>query len=277
MIRLFNISDRGELQCGLKRKAIIKHINSGKEFIPPCTVKAFTKFYTNSASKITSWQNADYNGYYEIMNNNFMEFMQYKGSEKNVDGNIAPDLLRKDERQCSIVQTCHNDNGSDEIPAKRFVDPIDFARFMDTYDVVIPKIQRLYVQGRADKHGYKCLSGFASALTNSVTTTSPLLLDFVYGIDTCENIKNIFYPLDGQQRLTTLLLLSWLCGKSKPEWSFKYESRRSTEMFVKGLLCSTPPKLLKPENYVELKKKSKEQGKDYPSLCKAYILNLNYS
>ena len=85
---------------------------------------------------------------------------------------------------------------------------------MDNYDVIIPKIQRLYVQGRLDKRGEKCLSGFASALVNSVITSSPMLLDFVYGIDANGRSKGVFYPLDGQQRLTTLLLLSWLCGFS---------------------------------------------------------------
>ena len=62
----------------LKRKAIIKKINSGTEFIPPCTVKAFTKFYTKSASRITSWQNADFEGYYNVMNSFFKSFMELK-------------------------------------------------------------------------------------------------------------------------------------------------------------------------------------------------------
>lgn len=256
----------------LKRKAIIKHVNDGKTFIPPCTVKAFTKFYTKSASKITSWQNTDYEGYYEVMNERFTTFMNYevilnknakesriKNIENRIDDIIVP-------QQISESNTPNKNDGNN-----RFTVPIEFPAFMERYNVTIPKIQRLYVQGRTDKLGKKCLSGFASCLVKSVSECSPLLLDFVYGIDASGISKPEFYPLDGQQRLTTLLLLSWLCGLSKPEWLFRYESRRSTEVFIKGLLSSNPPHLDKPSNYEELKQKAKMNGKEYPSLCKDYI------
>lgn len=264
----------------LKRKSIIRHINNGNEFIPPCTVKAFTKFYTKSASKITSWQNTDYDGYYEAMNSMFKSFMTKKVVLEEKTNTYEEDKLRKKQhavicfRDISTSETIQNEGTK-----PRFLDAISFITFMDAYDVIIPKIQRLYVQGRSDKHGAKCLSGFAGSLVNSISTSSPLLLDFVYGIDTSNGDKPVFYPLDGQQRLTTLLLLSWICGLSKPNWNFKYESRRSTEFFIKRLLESDPPVLQKPDNYDELKNKAKERSKkrkdskDYPSLCKEYISN----
>ena len=258
----------------LKRKAIIDHVNSGSEFIPPCTIKAFTKFYTKSASRITSWQNADYNDYYQVMDSRFREFMAY-------DTNISDDVempyitnRRKEAGDTWVLLNTKQSKEEIELQEKdRCSDPISFPEFMDKYNVVIPKIQRLYVQGRLDKRGAKCLSGFASSLVDGVLNSTPLLLDFIYGIDT-KHHKYTFYPLDGQQRLTTLLLLSWLCGLSKPDWNFKYESRRTTEEFIKRLLEETPPQLIKPDDYNYLKRKANETNKDYPSLCSEYIYNL---
>lgn len=259
----------------LKRKAIIENVNNGTDFIPPCTVKAFSKFYTKSASKITSWQNSDYEGYYNVMNSWFYEFMNFEVTISDRQKKSKKNSLRKEvQDNIESEQGNRQITGSQKKDIPRFQEPINFLDLMDNYDVIIPKIQRLYVQGRLDKHGEKCLSGFASQLVGSVSESSPLLLDFVYGIDTTSNSRYRFYPLDGQQRLTTLLLLSWLCGLSKIEWTFRYESRRATEIFIKGLLASDPPQIIKPYNYNELKKEAKNCKKNYPSLCKDYIRNL---
>lgn len=254
----------------LKRKSIINHVNSGSEFIPPCTVKAFSKFYTKTASRITSWQNADYSDYYDVMNTWFMEFMSKETTHKKDKTDAkAIDLKKDSDTHKHLLQVSPR---MEELVNKdgRLTGTISFSTFMNTYDVVIPKIQRLYVQGRLDKHGEKCLSGFASSLVESVSAHTPLLLDFVYGIDT-HGIKKIFYPLDGQQRLTTLLLVAWLCGQAKSDWAFRYESRRATEFFIKHLLSTVPPLLVKPENYKELKQKAEKRHKNYPSLCRDYI------
>lgn len=255
----------------LKRKAIINSINNGTEYIPPCTVKAFSKFYTESASKITSWQISDYEGYYKVMNGWFEEFMNDKDIISNSKNKFEKTSLTKDSTEIEQEQV-QNIELQEKHP-QRIEEPVTFSQFMDTYDVVIPKIQRLYVQGRLDKRGKKCLTGFASNLVESASGHSPMLLDFVYGIDKSDGGKNIFYPLDGQQRFTTLLLLSWLCGLSKPNWIFRYESRRATEVFIKELLKNQPPQLIKPENYDELKEKAEKQNKNYPSFCKEYICN----
>lgn len=253
----------------LKRKHIINCVNEGSEYIPPCTVKAFSKFYTESASKITSWQISDYEGYYKVMNNWFEDFMNYKASISDYKNAITKRIRKDRNDKIEIDRGDWQLTESKGNTPKRFEGPVSFPEFMDTYDVIIPKTQRTYVQGRLDKRGEKCLSGFASKLVESVTNPSPMLLDFVYGINIC-NGENSFYPLDGQQRLTTLLLLSWLCDFSKPNWTFKYESRRSTEIFVKELLMSQPPQMVKPNNYDELKK----HNRDYTSLCKDYIRKL---
>ena len=72
--------------------------------------------------------------------------------------------------------------------------------------VIIPIIQRDYAQGRLGKETLrqKFLQELKDALDNS--HGQALTLDFVYGV---ENSKESIYPLDGQQRLTTLWLLHW--------------------------------------------------------------------
>jgi hypothetical protein len=75
----------------------------------------------------------------------------------------------------------------------------NFWQLLTKYQVEIPIIQRDYVQGREENKRIrkKIISKFNEALSGK-----PTKLDFIYG-----NVKNnIFYPLDGQQRLTTLFL-----------------------------------------------------------------------
>ena len=105
------------------------------------------------------------------------------------------------------------------------------------YEVVVPVIQRDYAQGRKDK-GYirkTFLTKIKSCLCNNEATT----LDFVYGnIDATR-----FYPLDGQQRLTTLWLIYWYisfrAGKLNEDCKilqrFTYETRSSSSDFCTEL------------------------------------------
>lgn len=70
--------------------------------------------------------------------------------------------------------------------------------------IEIPIIQRDYAQGRIGKEHLRerFLGEMIAALQGK---RSPMTLDFVYG--TVEN--EALWPLDGQQRLTTLWLLHW--------------------------------------------------------------------
>ena len=83
---------------------------------------------------------------------------------------------------------------------------LSFPEFMDRYVVIIPKIQRDYVQGRDDSPGKKALERFSKYLVDVLYKDQEESLDFVYGTVLGKMIK----PLDGQQRLTTLLLLACL-------------------------------------------------------------------
>ena len=97
----------------------------------------------------------------------------------------------------------------------------------------IPKIQREYAQGREDNA--KIRKNFATALMNAVwgREARNLSLGYVFGY---KDGNGVFYPLDGQQRLTTLFLLVWHCGTDMRGWKLDYEGRRNSQLFLKGLV-----------------------------------------
>lgn len=111
--------------------------------------------------------------------------------------------------------------------------------------IEIPIIQRDYAQGRIGKEYLRktFLESLKSELDlalNNVDNKKKLKLDFVYG--TSENGK--IYPLDGQQRLTTLWLLHWyialrsgddLQKNCKILSNFTYETRITSREFCKQL------------------------------------------
>lgn len=123
--------------------------------------------------------------------------------------------------------------------------------------IEIPMIQRDYAQGRLsyyDKEasrqlnttGEKFISELFDFLTDS-DTAAYMDLDFVYGsIEDIENVK-YFYPLDGQQRLTTLFLLYWFIGGAELQIEersqladvlkrFYYATRTSSNAFCENLV-----------------------------------------
>lgn len=115
----------------------------------------------------------------------------------------------------------------------------NFWELLSKYQIEIPIIQRDYVQGREEnkKIRKKIVSKFRKA-----SQGNPTKLDFIYG-----NITNdVFYPLDGQQRLTTLFLyhlyFALRDNKLKEDSvnrllsKFTYSTRVSSKEFFKKLL-----------------------------------------
>lgn len=133
-----------------------------------------------------------------------------------------------------------------------------FWELLNNYEIVVPIIQRDYAQGRAGKEDLRI--NFLGQIRNAlIEKNSDLLLDFVYG--TINNNK--IYPLDGQQRLTTLWLLHWyyfykngLLEKNKEKNKeilkrFSYETRDSSKEFIK-FLCEKEIKKNKDKRIDEL-------------------------
>lgn len=109
--------------------------------------------------------------------------------------------------------------------------------------IIIPVIQRDYAQGRPDKAFVR--KRFLTSLINALDPeiNQNLVLDFIYGSE--EN--NRFYPLDGQQRLTTLWLFHWYLAYINDKFKdpenqvskilnkFSYETRTSSSDFCANL------------------------------------------
>lgn len=110
----------------------------------------------------------------------------------------------------------------------------------------VPKIQRDYAQGRDNDLVNDIRSKFVHDL---VTAISPLgtniELDFVYG----SFRDGAFEPLDGQQRLTTLFLLHWICGvnlydEENDISKLSYETRSTSTDFCLELVKHSPKQFL---------------------------------
>ena len=120
-----------------------------------------------------------------------------------------------------------------------------FWNLINEYKIVVPKIQRDYVQGRENKTVEKNREEFVKELIGSLAENKPMTLNFVYG--TIQN-SNEFIPIDGQQRLTTLFLLHlYVLAKKgdidaigKLQKQFSYQTRYTTNRFFEELAKDLP-------------------------------------
>lgn len=118
-----------------------------------------------------------------------------------------------------------------------------FWKLIDQYKIVVPIIQRDYAQGRDNQKTNLIRKELLNTIKHALETKSSVDFDFVYG-----NVTNgIMYPLDGQQRLTTLFLLHWFLA-AKGEITerverlkrFSYQTRVSSQRFCEKLVGFTP-------------------------------------
>lgn len=122
---------------------------------------------------------------------------------------------------------------------------IPVGEFFEKYNVCIPILQRDYAQGRDGKEYIREV--FLKDIEDAVENNKPLTMDFVYGYQ--EHKKeydkeyDVFYPLDGQQRLTTVWLVYWYLAlracKLNSEIDvlsrFTYQTRKSSREFCEAL------------------------------------------
>lgn len=109
---------------------------------------------------------------------------------------------------------------------------------LTAHEVHIPQLQRDYAQGRKNKGDIR--RTFVEQLRSTLENEGQHLnLDFVYGY-----LKDgVYYPLDGQQRITTLWLLHWylvpaeVCAEAVT-WleKFGYRTRITAERFCRLLV-----------------------------------------
>ncbi|OAB32988.1 DUF262 domain-containing protein [Paenibacillus glacialis] len=121
------------------------------------------------------------------------------------------------------------------------INSYSFWKLITNFSIEIPIIQRDYAQGRENDKITEIRNGFLDNLYDALIQDKHLDLDFVYG-----NLQDneVFIPLDGQQRLTTLFLLHWYLavkeGKrqeaSRFLINFSYETRTSSREFCNALV-----------------------------------------
>ncbi len=110
--------------------------------------------------------------------------------------------------------------------------------------IQIPIIQRDYAQGRKKESVIR--NRFLKSIFNSLKDNKDLELDFVYGAKKNIDSTDLFIPLDGQQRLTTLYLLNWYIGNRELDGQelddlrntlakFTYATRFSSNIFCEKL------------------------------------------
>lgn len=114
------------------------------------------------------------------------------------------------------------------------------------WKIEIPIIQRDYAQGRDSAKSVR--NNFLDSLLDHLQNNKNIDLDFVYGSIIGES-NNLFIPLDGQQRLTTLFLLHWYLAAhddkvedfrsfitTGEKSNFTYETRTSAHEFCNELV-----------------------------------------
>ena len=122
--------------------------------------------------------------------------------------------------------------------------PDNLLALLSRYRVVIPGIQRHYVQGANNPKAESIREQFVKDIFNAIEAENLFHLHFIYGpIDT--NGEDSFVPVDGQQRLTTLWLIARYAVEKashtiRPELlrllsRFTYEDRINAKRFCQAL------------------------------------------
>lgn len=86
---------------------------------------------------------------------------------------------------------------------------LSFWQLVSEYEIRIPQLQRDYAQGREDESITQIRETLIAEFYEAIMDDAQLILNFIYG----DNKDDIFTPIDGQQRLTTLFLLHWYIFK----------------------------------------------------------------
>lgn len=110
----------------------------------------------------------------------------------------------------------------------------NFQQLVKNTKIIIPIIQRDYAQGRNNPKAIVVRTRLIDEWID-ILKDKNLRMDFnyIYGNET----RNIFYPVDGQQRLTSLYLLYWYLAMATnnadeiDEWQFDYKTRNSASEF----------------------------------------------
>ena len=147
------------------------------------------------------------------------------------------------------MNSLHSDSSTHTSLAQLFSQPI---RGMHVQAIEIPLIQRDYAQGRKNPQVQQIREKFIGSLFDALDSEDGIDLDFVFGdvVEKDQGARKVptLYPLDGQQRLTTLFLLhcylAWhipeTAGARLPWHAFSYATRPGARAFCEFLTQCRP-------------------------------------
>ncbi len=118
---------------------------------------------------------------------------------------------------------------------------LSFWQLISQCEIKIPQLQRDYAQGREDETITQIRETLIAEFFEAIMNDQKLILNFIYG----DKKSDIFTPIDGQQRLTTLFLLHWYIfmrskfheGIAKLK-KFSYLTRDTSKRFCERI-CET--------------------------------------
>lgn len=85
--------------------------------------------------------------------------------------------------------------------------PNNILALLSKYRVIVPGIQRHYVQGANNRKAESIRQQFVQEILETISSEKVLNLHFIYGPINTDGVDS-FVPVDGQQRLTTLWLIA---------------------------------------------------------------------
>ena len=122
----------------------------------------------------------------------------------------------------------------------------NFIELFEKHIVCIPAIQREYVQGYDEEQTNIVRKNFVNDIFDAISNDGTVDIGIIYGYTQKEESseKSIFFPVDGQQRITTLYIIYWCLNMMKTETYdeilkdkiLQYEVRNSTTRFFKELV-----------------------------------------
>ena len=118
---------------------------------------------------------------------------------------------------------------------------------LEKYFFIIPEYQRDYAQGRDNERDARVLDMFVKeiyeVLSSGPVEEYTLHLDYVYGDIEEKNGVEFFFPVDGQQRLTTLFLFYTCCYQTVSDeneksflFNLKYNIRPTSNKLINCLI-----------------------------------------
>ena len=117
---------------------------------------------------------------------------------------------------------------------------ITLKELLNKYFLIIPDYQREYAQGRDNDRDRNVLDMFINTIATSLQNDKELNFDLIYGNIRNKNGVDVFFPVDGQQRLTTLFLFYVYCYQIDDEKNFlnkfRYEVHPETTQFMQLLI-----------------------------------------